>query len=98
MSPMDDREVYELINSMGSGLHASISDMRVQLQEVATRLDERHVATEARLGKLAEDVDGAFSRIRKMEGEQSKSSVVVTLITTAVSGILAAAAIKLVVG
>jgi uncharacterized coiled-coil DUF342 family protein len=82
-----ERELRKLLEHIG--------ELKVQLQEVSTKLDERHHLYDERHQKIEGEVSGALDRLVTMERDNAKSSVMVTLITSVTTAALTALALKL---
>ena len=95
---MDDRDIYELMSKFTVGVNASLADLRVQLQEVATKIDERHVMYEEKISGVREDMDAAFKRLRKLENAHNRNAFLTSAATSVFTAVATAAAIRLIVG
>jgi hypothetical protein len=91
---MDDREIYELMSKFTVGVNESLTNLRVQLQEVATKIDERHMIYDEKNSGIREDMDTAFNRLRKIEEAGAKTSVITSLVTGFLAAGLTAAATR----
>jgi hypothetical protein len=91
---MDDRDIYDLILKLTAEINTGLADLRVQLQEVSTKLDERHVVYEEKISEVREDVENAFKRLCKLEHSNSRGSWMRTVGSTVATALLTAAAMK----
>ena len=98
MSPMDDMQIMELVGQLRTAYQSGFADLQVKLQEVATKLDERHAVYEERHGKMATDIDGAFKRLRAMEAGHARSALLNGLATGVITALLTAWAVKIFTG
>ena len=98
---MDDDKIYELLAELRDAFTESLTKLHIKLREVSTKLDERHALYEERHSlvetrdrRFAENIDTAFKRLRKLELDQIKTSVLTGLVSSVVTAVLTAFAVR----
>ena len=90
-----DRDIYELLAKLTADMNETMLALRVQFQEVATKLDERHGSYDEKMAEFRNGLEGAFKRLRKIEQAHARSSTFISLMINVTTAVATALAVKL---